>query len=121
MKKLELKHLVYQGYNPLKVVFEDGTIDLIQSVDYFNGVIGFLNNTSNHLLSQGTFKLELKPFEEYLNIGEIIGEMTQFELEVLGKNPDLIGGISYDVVEKMLKHHIDIWGLINQGLAVKWN
>ena len=121
MKKLELKHLVYQGYTPLKVVFEDGAMDLIQSIDYFNGVIEFLNNTSNHLLSQGTFKLELKPLEEYLKIEEITDEMTEFEMGMIEEQPDLIERISYEAMQKMFKHHIDIWGLINQGLAIKWN
>ena len=118
-KQLELKDLAYQTYNPLKVLFDDGRTDLIQSIDYCNGIISFLNLYSNHLLSQATFKLILKPLEEYLKIEEITDEMTEFEIRMIEENPDLIERISYEAMQKMFKHHIDVWGLINHGLAVK--
>ena len=45
--------------------------------------------------------------------------MTEFEMDMIEENPDLIDKISYRAMQKMFKHHIDMRGLINHGLAVK--
>ena len=63
-------------------------------------------------------KLILKPLTDYSEILEITDEMTDFEISMIDENPDLIKRISYEAIEKMFKHHIDIFGLIEKGLAI---
>lgn len=63
-------------------------------------------------------KLILKPLTDYSEILEITDEMNDYEIQMIEDNPDMIKRLGYDVIEKMLKHHIDIFGLIPQGLAV---
>jgi hypothetical protein len=63
-------------------------------------------------------KLVLKPFSDYTEILEITDEMNDYEIQMIEDNPDLIKRLPYDVVEKMFKNHIDVFGLINFGLAV---
>ena len=60
----------------------------------------------------------LKPFYHYADILEITDEMNDCEIQMVEDNPDLIKRLPYNVVEKMFKNHIDVFGLINFGLAV---
>jgi len=60
----------------------------------------------------------LRPFSDYTEILEITDEMNDYEIQMIEDNPDLIKRLPYDVIEKMFKNHIDVFGLINFGLAV---
>lgn len=60
----------------------------------------------------------LNPFSDYSEIQEITDEMNDYEIMMVEDNPDLIKRLPYDVIEKMFKNHIDIFGLINFGLAI---
>jgi hypothetical protein len=62
----------------------------------------------------------LRPFSDYAEILEITDEINDYEIQMLEDNPDLIKRLPlpYGVFEKMFKNHIDVFGLINFGLAV---
>ena len=64
------------------------------------------------------FKPILKPFSDYAEILEITDEMNDYEIQMIEDSPDLIKRLPFDVIEKMFKNHIDVFGLINFGLAV---
>ena len=64
------------------------------------------------------FKPVLKPFSDYAEILEIADEMNDYEIQMIEDSPDLIKRLPFDVIEKMFKNHIDVFGLINFGLAV---
>ena len=63
----------------------------------------------------------LRPLSDYSKFNEIALEMTNYETEMIDENPDLVGRLSYDVIELMFKNHIDIHGLIPAGLAIDIN
>lgn len=115
--KLELKHiLIYANYNLNflinKVICELEGFDFYQK----NTIIA---ERVNYKFTE--IKLILRPFSEYSSILEITEEMTDFEIQMIEENPDLLFRLSYDVINLMCKHHIDIYGLINHGLAIDIN
>jgi hypothetical protein len=63
-------------------------------------------------------KLILKPFDDYSKILDITDEMTGYEIQMIEDNPDMIKRLSYEVLLKMFENHIDVFGLINYGLAI---
>ena len=73
---------------------------------------------SEYKIFNKTFLPVLKPFSDYAEILEITDEMNDYEIQMIEDNPDIIKRLPYDVIEKMFKHHIDIFGLINFGLAI---
>ena len=63
-------------------------------------------------------KLILKPFDDYAEILDITDEMTDYEIQMIEDNPDMIKRLSYEVLLKMFENHIDVFGLIKNGLAI---
>ena len=133
--KLELKHLVYQSYNPLRVYFNDKDLDIIQSVDYCDGIIGFLNRNEAYLISQNPFKLILQPISDLSLL--VIEEFEKYDGKRNGKaNKEIINlfceengideiienidlkSLPYECVEYIFKNHYDFFDLITQGLAI---
>lgn len=70
-----------------------------------------LKNSANHLLI-------LRPFHDYKLIIESGKELSHSEIDMIDKNPDSINKISFEAIEVMLEHHVDIYRLIDKGLAV---
>ena len=84
--------------------------------DFFAGTY---NGSISYNLEYFTdIKPILKPFYDYADVLEITDEMNDYEIQMIEDNPDLIKRLPYDVIEKMFKNHIDVFGLINFGLAV---
>jgi hypothetical protein len=73
---------------------------------------------SEYKIFSKNFLPVLKPFSDYVEILEITDEMNDYEIQMIEDDPNLIKRLPYDVIEKMFKHHIDVFGLINFGLAV---
>tara|TARA_R110000787_G_C13282896_1_gene432723 strand:- start:319 stop:687 length:369 start_codon:yes stop_codon:yes gene_type:complete len=63
----------------------------------------------------------LRPLSDYEKINEILDEMSDYQIQMIDENPDLLKRLSYDVMEKMFKNHIDVFGLIEKGLAINKN
>lgn len=127
--KLELKHLVYQNYKPLKVLFKDKIIDVITEIDFEHGIISFLNS-SNSLLDTNNFKLILRPLSDLTKEIELNGEkfipfnridLSMYELKQLYSNLILPTKLEFWQVEKLFEWHFDIYGLIENGLAIDIN
>jgi hypothetical protein len=72
-------------------------------------IIPFSGN--NNILDLNV-QLKLHPLSHYSNIPEILDEMTDYEIGMIGENPDLIDRLSYGCIKTMLMHHIDIYGLV---------
>jgi len=116
--------LIYKDCQTLRK--RKATLTAISKIDIettykkkINGCSGDLIGWTGHNnVSEMQVKLILKPFEDYSKILEITDEMNDYEIQMIEDNPDMIKRLGYDVIEKMLKHHIDIFGLINKRLAV---
>lgn len=117
---LELKHLVYQNFKPLYVYFEKNDIDIIQSIDYCDGIIGFLNRNEAYILNKNPFKLILKPISDlkkdknfldlyFTSTDESEGFMLKRKNETFTK---------IDEITYLYREHYDIHGLIEKGLAI---
>lgn len=63
----------------------------------------------------------LYPLSDYEKFDEILDEMSDFEIQMIEDNPNLTKRLSYDVIEAMFRNHIDIYGLIESGLAIDIN
>lgn len=75
---------------------------------------------TEHMYYSDIFPI-LYPLSDYKKFEEITDEMTEYEINMLDDNPDLINRLSYDVILLMYKHHIDIHGLLNKELAINKN
>ena len=118
--KLELKHLAYQSFKPLRVYFSENDIDLIQSIDYCDGIIGFLNRNETYLLSQKPFKLILKPLSDLEKDKKFLDLYFTFNDTLDGfmvkrKNETFT---RIDEITYLYREHYDIYGLIEKGLAI---
>ena len=118
--KLELKHLVYQTFKPLRVYFAENDIDLIQSIDYCVGIIGFLNRNEAYLLNQNPFKIILKPISDLKRDKKFLDlyftsndESEGFMVKRKNETFTRIDEITY-----LYREHYDIHGLIEKGLAI---
>lgn len=145
--KLELKHLIYQNYRPLRVLIGGSTIDLITEIDFENKLVSFLNS-GNRLLKDGLFKLILHPVSDLTKeievnserfvpvnvLNKMVYEFDNINISfvwcdnILGSylawqanNDKTNRPVPYCVYEKLLGWHFDIYGLIDAGLAVDIN
>lgn len=115
--KLELKHFI--GYLPYNLSFLiDGIICDLEGIDLY-----IKNTIIAERVNYDFFKIKpiLWSFSDYKKFSEIVLEMTDYEISMVDDNPDMITRLSYDVIKLMYKNHIDIYGLINHGLAIDIN
>lgn len=63
----------------------------------------------------------LHPLSDYEKFDEIVLEMSNYYMSMIDENPDMVKRLPYDVIELMFKNHIDIHGLIKEGLAIDIN
>jgi len=144
--KLELHHITPYADKAVFGTF-NGVRDILTDIDFVNGLVSSLNNGSVELEN---FKLELRPLSDLNRYGEDIinehsinllisekynldyGTFSSFkgELDIeLDGDPDLRYDvnkrISFDVMltiqEELLKGHYDIYGLIENNLAIDIN
>ena len=113
--KLELKHLAPYLPHGLKVVFESkgGRVLEILGLRKSNNSIFF--STENETLYINTFKPILFPLSEYYSEENRYGgyiSFRDFKYEVINKR------ISLKVYEDLLKNKFDVFGLIDEGLAI---
>lgn len=72
-------------------------------------------------------KLILKPLSDYLDINSpAMNELNcdisdQITLQELASKKTIYGHISYSSMQLYLKNHIDVFGLIEQDLAIDYN
>lgn len=133
---LQIKHLIYQNFNPLRVYFSKDDIDIILEIEYCNGIISFLNRNESYLLNKNPFKLILKPisdldklirneFEKYDSKEKYDQEIINIfcNENVIKENIDNmnLSKLPYDCIEYIFKNHYDFFGLIKKGLAVDLN
>lgn len=106
--EFQLKYL--SGYLPHKLQVLN-TITNRKCVLSESTISKILKNSSNHLLI-------LRPFSDYKLIIESGKELSHSEMDMIDKNPDSINKISFEAIEVMLEHHIDIYNLIEKGFAI---
>lgn len=111
--KLEQKHAT--PYLPYEARIKNETTEMPLSGAY-------LDELNDPLWGfDDSYKLILYPLADYEKFNEIVLEMTNYEMDMIDDNPDLVGRLSYDVMEMMFKYHIDVFGLLNKGLAINKN
>ena len=123
--ELQLKHLVYQSFKPLKVYFGKNDIDVIQFIDYENGIVGVLNKNKAYLLQDNPFKLILKPLFDLKGLSSRdlkskyrISDEVIFWIQELNERNAHIEDINVECYHFLIENHFDIFGLIDEGLAV---
>lgn len=115
--ELKLKHLT--SYIPYKV----NIFDISNGIQTFEACYEFKTSNINRVLNtmKETEKIVLTPLSEYKSFPEIIDEMSEYEIQMIDENPDMVNRLPYDVIELMFKNHIDIFGLIKNELAIDKN
>ncbi len=134
MEKLELKHLVpYLPYG-LKIrvrlnrfscgaggkLYTDKDVELtyknitkFQPMKHYNSV-----------------KPILRPLSEIKQFEDIMDEFSEFSwnafeehflCNILGRSLNCFDNVNYTIMELCFKHHLDIFGLIDKGLAVSYS
>lgn len=129
--KLELKHLApYLPYG-LRVIHGDG-----RKLEMTCGNI--LGKKEKHVMEingvlnsqYGPYKTKpiLRPLIEYKNFEDILDEFSENDHEsledaffLLGRSLNCFDFINYSQIQLMFKHHIDVFGLIEKGLAIDIN
>ena len=124
MEKLELKHFApYLPYG-LKVNYKEGmhygTDSIIDAID----IMGVrISGIELWVLFQN-IKPILRPLSDYNEINSIaFSELNcdmsdQIEINELATGQENLGSLCYKTVEVCLRNHIDVFGLIEKGLAV---
>lgn len=92
---------------------------------YWKAYIGTHHAYSKCFINGYDFKLCLLPLSEIYNIPEIMDEFSEWHLDAFEtaffgviKAENRFDFVSYSIMELMFKHHIDIFGLIDSGLAI---
>ena len=125
MEKLELKYLApYLPYGLKSAnvyVKQYGlTKPLIEDVVASN-IMKYTDGSSDA-------KPILRPLSEIKNFEDIMDEFSEYSWEmfenaffVLGRTLNCFDSITYTIAELCFKHHIDIFGLIDKGLAISYS
>jgi hypothetical protein len=96
-------------YLPYNLRFKDIKPD-------YNRVRTMSCNNIEYCIENGT--PILRPLSDYSEIHEILEEMNDYEIGMMEDNPDMVKRLGYEIIELMFKNHIDVFGLINFGLAI---
>jgi len=111
-------------YEPLEPIYGI-KIGFIKKVSvYLNYVKYEIGNKTFGLkphYSTEKFKPILHPLSDYEKFDEIVLEMSNYDMSIIDENPDMVKRLPYDIIELMFKNHIDIYGLIKEGLAININ
>jgi hypothetical protein len=123
MEKLELKHIApYLPYGLNGFLIE-------QKTDCF--IIGA---SEDYVYTDAFFdevyytdiKPILRPLSDIKNFEDIMDEFSEYSWEVfenhffvLGRTLNCFDSITYTIAELCFKHHIDLFGLIDKGFALK--
>ncbi len=119
MIKLEIRHLA--PYIPYGLEYVNIPHGGIHTVD---GIYWDIKDVFNHTDGDVPYvHIEpiLRPLSDYKLFEDILDEMTENDISMLEELPDFVLRLPYDVIQKMLEHHIDIFWLIPQGLATDKN
>lgn len=123
MEKLELKHIApYLPYGLQGEVTElkDDCFIIGASEDYV------FTDSPYYDLDYTEIKPVLRPLSDIKNFKDIMDEFSEYSWEifenhffVLGRTLNCFDSITYTIAELCFKHHIDLFGLIDKGFALK--
>lgn len=121
MEKLELKHLA--PYLPYNI-----NVQWLRTEDSSFQISEFNFSDACWLYNRAEFKPILRPLSEIKNFEDIMDEFSEYSWEmfenaffVLGRTLNCFDSITYTIAELCFKHHIDIFGLIDKGLAISYS
>jgi hypothetical protein len=112
MEKLELKHLA--PYLPYGIFVGDGRTPFKLTEHNFGNVFPYIT------------EIYLRPLSEISDFEEIMDEFSirswevfedHFFDTVLGRSLNCFDNVNYTIVELCFKYNLDIFGLIDKGLA----
>jgi hypothetical protein len=122
--KLELEDLA--PYLPYGLIFLfDNEIYSLDGLD----VNGDVFNADSGEIPIHLIKPILRPLSEYKNYKDILEQFSEYSEEQfvnsffldIGRSSNCMDSINYTIVSLMIKHNLDLFGLIEKGLAVDIN
>lgn len=126
--KLEISHLIkYAPYN-LNLLDESGVIMTLEGFDlqHPKGIVAIAERTSWKL---SNIRPVLIPLHKYKDYEDILDEFSEYSEEHfqfsffsdLGRSLNCLDQVNCTIAELMYKYHLDLYGLIDAGLAVDKN
>lgn len=122
--KLEMKHLA--PYLPYELTCVDGGGNIFYAAHFTpNGQhrlvnIGELLFNKSYIIKEPKYRLILRPLSDLKKSGVDFGEYYNENITELNKEA-IYGTCEYNVMQKLLENHFDVFGLIPNGLAVDVN
>jgi hypothetical protein len=130
MEQLTLQHLApYLPYSLNGLIKgEDSPQKLLGTYNTDECTLIICHSTFDYECSLDEFKPILRPLKEIQDIPEIQEEFSEYHWEsfvnsffLLGRSLNCFDHVSYTIVELCFKYHLDIFGLIDKGLAIDAN
>lgn len=130
MEKLELKHLA--PYLPYDIKIVHGVtrknLTAVSLDSKFIFTTTYLGSRNKQMLLISDIKPILRPLSDLKNFEDIMDEFSEYSWEmfenaffVLGRTLNCFDSITYTIAELCFKHHLDIFGLIDKGLAISYS
>jgi len=108
-------------YLPYELKVKNGdkieTINNIHAIETYLGAIWYCKTVEGSFISLKAVRPLLKPLNSFIDIDEITDEMNRIEFQSVIDGYDILSNVNYKAVILMIKHHIDIFGLIDKELA----
>lgn len=132
--KLQLKHLAPYLPHKLKMIFEGkgGRIIELSSLSFNTLGETFSDGRGGMWLDRSGFKPILQPFS-YLKEDDVLQYFKHYDQVIIENSTILLNGkgmnslffeihnLPFDFTQKLFEQHIDVFGLIEKGLAVDIN
>jgi hypothetical protein len=116
MEKLELKYLA--PYLPYGILVGDGRTPFELTEFNFCNVYPYIT------------QIYLRPLSDIKQFEDIMDEFSEYSwdafenhffCDLLGRSLNCFDVVNYTIMELCFKHHLDIFGLIDKGLAVSYS
>jgi hypothetical protein len=109
-------------YLPYELKVKNGdkveTLNNIHAIETYMGASWYCKSSEGTFFGLKSVIPLLKPLHLFKDIEEITDEMTIREIESISDGFNVLDITNYRAVSLMFKHHIDVFNLINKGLAI---
>ena len=109
-------------YLPYELKIKNGdnieTLNDIHAIETYVGASWYCKTVEGKFISVKAVVPILKPLMSFLDFEEIVDEMTRMECDSIIDGYNVLRNVNYQAVTLMIKNHIDVFGLINKGLAL---
>jgi len=94
------------------------TLNDLHAIETYLGAIWYCKTVEGSFICLKTTVPLLKPLHLFNSIVEITDEMTVREINLMSEGYNVLDFVNYRAVTLMIKNHIDVFGLIDRGLAI---